>query len=366
MHESSVYVYPTQHPGDVRGMRDLIDSGGINPSAIQGVMITHEGDLVANHFALLEVANVLSEHTGLPRATIADTVPIQAMAGACGFMVPHTAVFVRNTVEDSSNGEKRFAVAGACTRRFEPHEVGSLTYARDISQVVSRLMKDADIESPADVHLVFVKAGWPNPHLYKTEETRKDLLTNDWWEAGALARGGAALGVALALGEINEDEITEDRVLRDSNVLYSTVAHCSSTEDRITAAVMLFGNSRNSTSSLAIGHGVLEDGLDKEGVKSILRTMGFQFDVSPTPKDLERIRYAWLKPKTAEAPALRGHRHTLMTHPALGAIWWMVEKAPIHSMVASVLGTTVIEVATGSEHQGPPGKPLLAVLASTS
>jgi cyanuric acid amidohydrolase len=366
MHESSVYVYPTQHPGDVSGMRDLIDSGAIDPSTIQGVMITHEGDLVANHFALLEVANLLSQKTGLPRDTIADTVPIQAMAGACGFMVPHTAVFVRRTVDGTGTGDKRFAVTGACTRRFEPHEVGSLAYVHEISEIVGRLMREVDVESPADVHLVFVKAGWPNPHLYKTEGRHKHLLTDDWWEAGALARGGAALGVALALGEIKKDELSEERILQDSSVLYSTVAHCSSTEDRISAAVILFANSRQSTSSLAIGHGVLEDGLDKAGVKNILRNMGFQFDGCPSPKDLERIRYAWLKPKTAEAPALRGHRHTLMTHPALGPIWWMVEKAPVHAMVSSVLGTTVIEVATGAEHQGPPGKPLLAILANTS
>jgi cyanuric acid amidohydrolase len=364
MHRSEIHVYPTEYPGDVSGLRELLDSGTVDPSDIEGVMITHEGDLYGNALAFYEVAGVLAEASRTSRDEVVDTLPIQAMAGASGFMVPHTAVFTRTEVDGSGPGGKRFTVAGACTRRLEPHEIGTVDYVQEVSNTVQDLMKKADVESSDDVHLVFVKTPWPNPQSYRRTRRQDDrsLLSEDWWEAGAFGRGGAALGVALALGEIDESDVTQERILRDET-LYSTVAQCSSTEDRRSAAVIVFANTSESASDLVIGHGVLEDGLDTDGVKSILRGMGFTFECCPSRESLEAIRYSWIKPKTSEAPLLRGFRHTLMTQPFLGSFWWSVEKGPIHAMVASVIGNTVSEVATGAEHQGPNGKPLVAILA---
>ena len=363
MHESEIHVYPISGPGDVSGLRDLLDAGTIDPREIQGVMITHEGDLAGNEFALLEVAALLGERTGKTRREVIDTVAIQALAGVNSYMVPHTAVFVRAESSEDAPG-KRFVVAGGCTRRFEPHEVGTAAYAREVAGTVRSLMADAGVESTEDVHLVFAKTPWPNPDRFRGGPGGAvRFIADDWWGMLQYAQGAAALGVAIGLGEVDESEVTDDRIVTDTDTLYSTVAQCSSTEDRDGVAVILFANSPNSSSSTALGHGVLEDGLDTDGVKDVLRSMGFEFDCCPSQADLDRIRYAWLKPKTSEAPDLRGHRHTLMTQSVLGAFWWMVEKGPVHAAVATVLDTTVMEVASGREHQGPVGKPLLAILA---
>lgn len=363
MHTSDIHVYTIDGPGDVSGLRDLMESGTIEPRDIQGVMITHEGDLSANEFAMLEVAGLLSERMNISRREIVDTIPIQALAGANAFMVPHTVVFVRKAAGEGT-GEKRFVVGGRCTRKFEPSEIGTTTYIREIRDIVRLLMAEADVQSPSDVHLVFAKTPWPNPDRYANQSgSLQKFVATDWWGMLQYAQGGAAIGVAMALGEIDEGDVTNERIIRDKDKLYSTVAQCSSTEDRDSVAVTLFANSARSASGQVIGHGVLEDGMDTEGVKRILRTMGFEFDCCPSSSDLERIRYGWLKPKTSETSMLRGHRHTLTTQSLLGPFWWMVEKGPIHAVVASVLGTTVLEVATGREHQGPIGKPLLAILA---
>lgn len=366
MHRSDIHVYPIDGPGDVSGLRELIANGDVDPRTVQGVMITHEGDLAGNEFAMLEVAGVLGEHLDRSRSEIVGTVPIQALAGANAYMVPHTAVFTRTSDERAgrSDGEKRFVVAGASTRRFEPHEVGTAAYAREIAATVRSAVEDAEVTSPGDVHLAFAKTPWPDPDRFPaTAAARPDFVAEDRWGMLQYAQGAAALGVAMALGEVDEREVDDDRIVTDTAGLYSTVAQCSATEDRDRVAVLVFANSPASDSDMVIGHGVLEHGMDVEGVKGVLRSMGFRFDCCPDAGDRERIRYGWVKPKTSEARELLDHRHTLTTHGTLGPFWWMVEKGPVHSLVASVLGTTVLEVATGREHQGPPGKPLVAVLA---
>jgi cyanuric acid amidohydrolase len=141
------------------------------------------------------------------------------------------------------------------------------------------------------------------------------------------------------------------------------VTHCSSGHERKNNAIILLGNSTQSVSNAVVGHGVLKDGLDAPGVKTILKSMGFQFECCPSARDLERIEYAFLKPKTGEVDTIRGYRHTLRTDPLLGPFAWNVEKGPVHGAVGGVLGTPLMEVATGPEHQGPPGSPLLSIVA---
>jgi len=77
--------------------------------------------------------------------------------------------------------------------------------------------------------------------------------------------------------------------------------------------------------------------------------------VLSSAKDLERIEYAFVKPKATEVRTIRGYRHTLKTDTIFGPFGAYVEKSPIHAVVSSVLGTPLIEVASGPEHQGPLG-----------
>jgi cyanuric acid amidohydrolase len=365
-HRSEIHLVPMSHPGDVDGLRDLLDRGTVRVEEIRGVQLTHEGDLVANAYAAYVHADLLSSYSGRPTAELLDELPIQAMAGAVGFMPPHAAIFTRTDAAGAeTGGGKRLAVAGKCTRRFAPEEIGTEEYIREVQRCVSDLVAELDVDSPDDVHLVFAKAPWPGTrHVREARSRGARLRSEDFWTMGDYARGGAALGVALALGELDDDVQAAEILLTDRRV-FSTRAQCSSTEERETVALIMVANSVASVSDAVAAHGVLADGLDTGGVKDILRAAGMRFDCCPSSEDLERVRYAFLKPKTSETEELRGQRHTLTDHPMVGSMWWLVEKAPVHAAVASVLGTTMIEVATGPEHQGPVGKPLLAVVART-
>jgi hypothetical protein len=105
----------------------------------------------------------------------------------------------------------------------------------------------------------------------------------------------------------------------------------------------------------------MSDGLDADSPRALAAQLIGVSEAGDV--DMGRVEYAFLKPKTAEAADLRGERHTLKDHPTVGYMWWMIEKAPVHGVVASALDQPAIEVATGPEHQGPVGRPLLAIVA---
>ncbi|MFS2295683.1 MAG: ring-opening amidohydrolase [Actinomadura sp.] len=362
MHESRIYICPMAHAGDTTEFRRLLDEGEIDVADIQGIMITHEGDLVANAYASLVYAEVLSERLGWPATDLTEEFPIQALAGAVGFMTPHAAIMTRREVPGAAaTGEKRLAIAGTCTRRFLPEEVGTAAYINEIRDRVRDLYKELEVESPDDVGLVFCKTGWPGArHRADVASRGAALRSDDWWTSSELARGGAALGVGAALGEFAEDDL-EKRLNVDAG-LYSQIAQCSSTEERDSVAIIMFANTRASVSPTVIGRCVMKDGLDQETPRALAASLMGVADPSSDEFDLDRVEYGFLKPKTAEAPDLRGRRHTLKEHPAVGHMWWMIEKAPVHAAVAACLDLPVMEVATGPEHQGPTGRPLLSLV----
>lgn len=352
-------------PQDVRRLRELLDRGEVAAEDIQGINISHEGDMFARALTSDAFAGLLAERLGVSVDDVKATVPIQAIAGMAGFMVPHAVVVLRRAVARPANGSKRLIAACGCTRAMEPDEVGTLTHVRLVRDEVARLIGEAYIDDPSDVHFVFVKGPSPiGARRFEAERQGKSLVSDDDRTVGMFSRGAAALGSAIALGEVSEAQVEESGVLGNLAELYSRVTHCSSGGERVSNGIILLGNSSRSSSDYVIGHGMMQDSLDTNGVKDVLRTMKFDFDCCPSETDRARIEYAFVKSKsTDEVPTIRGHRHTLKSDAVLGPFAWKVEKAPVHATVASVLGTPVFEVATGSSHQGPWGCPLVAVIA---
>ena len=325
MFDSKIHKVLMDAPDDVSRLEKLIEEGEIDPKDIKGVMVMHEGDGYARALTTLAFQYLLTEKLGISAKEVYQTIPIQGIAGVAGLQVPHAAVFVRKEVEGEETGEKRLVVAGACTRDILPEESGTMIHIEEVAKIVQELMKDAQIESSEDVHMVFVKGPWQSNWLSMGDK----LLGSDLFADGAKSRACGALGVALALGEVQETQLGEDMIVRDSDKVYSLIAHCSSGDERTSAAIILLGNSTKSISDTIIGHGVMEDVLDVRGVLTTLKDMGFTFDGLPSTEDQDKIDYAFLKPKAGQLPTIRGYRHTLYTDPALGPHGWNVEKAPV-------------------------------------
>src|SRR2546425_1147315 len=163
-----------------------------------------------------------------------------------------------------------------------------------------RIWADAALSDPKDVHLVMVKVpGLTTASIKDAESRGKTVVSHDLTfgpeGAGVYANDAAALGVAMALGEVPESKLADDVVRRNWD-LYSEVAMTSSGGEKRHGEVVVFGNSAGSASPLRIGHSVTRDFIDAEGVRNALRAAGLQFkDGLPDEKDLDRLVHVFAK-----------------------------------------------------------------------
>src|SRR5262249_59124051 len=79
--------------------------------------------------------------------------------GTEGLMSPHATIFARELDRGAPTGQKRLAVGTGYTRDLLPEEFGTAVHARGAAEGVSAAIKDAGIESPADLHFVQIKTG---------------------------------------------------------------------------------------------------------------------------------------------------------------------------------------------------------------
>jgi cyanuric acid amidohydrolase len=178
--------------------------------------------------------------------------------------------------------------------------------------------------------------------------------------AGAYANDAAALGVAMALGEVPEAALS-DEVVRANWDLYSEVAMTSSGGEKRHGEVVVFGNSSTSRSPLRIGHAVTRDFIDAEGVRNALRSAGLRFSNGlPLESDLARLVHVFAKSVIPGSDQIRGQRITLLDD----ADAYQIGKALGGMLVASVTGRTTNYVSGGerNSHQGPPGGNIVAAV----
>jgi len=258
-------------------------------------------------------------------------------------------------------------VGVAGSEAIHPEEVGRVPMMRKVAGAVHRAMADAGVDDPADVHLAMVKVpGLTTASIKDAESRGHTVVTRDLTfgpeGAGSYANDAAALGVAMALGEVPEEKLSDAVVRRDWD-LYSEVAMTSSGGEKRHGEVVVFGEAAGSRSELRIGHSATKDFIDAEGVRNALRSAGLEFDGLPGDADLERLVHVFAKSVIPGADEVRGQRITLLDdHDA-----YQIGKALGGMLVASVTGRTTNYVSGGerNSHQGPPGGNIIAAVVRT-
>jgi cyanuric acid amidohydrolase len=246
-----------------------------------------------------------------------------------------------------------------------PEEVGRMGQIRKVAVATHAAMKDAGLTDPKDVHLVMVKVpGLTTASIKDAESRGKSVVSHDLTfgpeGAGVYANDAAALGVAMALGEVPESSLN-DGVVRRNWDLYSEVAMTSSGGEKRHGEVVVFGNSTASRSALQIGHAITKDFIDAEGVRNALRVAGLRFkDGLPDEADLSRLVHVFAKSVIPGSDQVRGQRITLLDD----ADAYQIGKALGGMLVASVTGRTTNYVSGGerNSHQGPPGGNIVAAV----
>jgi len=366
-----MFVCPMAAPADTTGLQQLADSGKIRPDTLVAIAGKTEGTGQHDDWGRVWADVALREWTarflGIPVSDVAKQVIFVLSGGCPGVITPHIAIVTREWIEVAdaeANRDKRLVVGRAGSQAMAPEEVGRMGQIQKVAEATRHAMADAGLTDPKDVHLVMVKVpGLTTASIKDAESRGKTVVSHDLTfgpeGAGVYANDAAALGVAMALGEVPESSLS-DSVVRRNWDLYSSVAMTSSGGEKRHGEVVLFGNSNRSRSSLRIGHAVTKDFIDAQGVRNALRTAGLEFEALPAEKDLSRLVHVFAKSVIPGSDQVRGHRITLLDDVDA----YQIGKALGGMLVASVTGRTTNYVSGGerNSHQGPPGGNIVAAV----
>jgi cyanuric acid amidohydrolase len=369
-----MFVCPMATPSDTSGLQQLADSGKIKPDTLVALAGKTEGTGQHDDWGRVWADVALREWTakflGIPVSEVAKQVIFVLSGGCPGVITPHIAVVTREWVEvpegaAGDGGDKRLVVGRAGSDPMPPEEVGRMGQIRKVAEATHRAMADAGLTDPKDVHLVMVKVPGLTTASVKDAESRgKTVVSHDLTfgaeGAGVYANDAAALGVAMALGEVPESKLSDEVVRRDWS-LHSEVAMTSSGGEKRHGEVLVFGNSSHSRSPLRIGHAVTKDFIDAEGVRNALRSAGLRFTGGlPDETDLSRLVHVFAKSVIPGSDQVRGQRITLLDDVDA----YQIGKALGGMLVASVTGRTTNYVSGGerNSHQGPPGGNIIAAV----
>ena len=367
-----MYVCPSATPADTSGLQQLADSGKIRPDTLVALVGKTEGtgfhDDWGRVWADVALRDWTARFLGIPVDEVAKHVIFVLSGGCPGVITPHIAAVTREWVEvpdGESRSDKRLVVGRSGSEAIAPEEVGRMGMIRKVAEATHRAMSDAGLTDPKDVHLVMVKVpGLTTASIRDAESRGTTVVSHDLTfgpeGAGVYANDAAALGVAMALGEVPESSLSDDVVRRNWD-LYSEVAMTSSGGEKRHGEVVVFGNSSASQSPLVIGHSVTRDFIDAQGVRNALRSAGIRFqDGLPDETDLDRLVHVFAKSVIPGSDQIRGRHITLLDD----ADAYQIGKALGGMLVASVTGRTTNYVSGGerNSHQGPPGGNIVAAV----
>src|ERR1700681_4577364 len=221
-----MFVCPMATPSDTSGLQQLADSGKIKPDTLVALAGETEGTGQHHDWGRVWADVALREWTakfaGIPVSDVAKQVIFVLSGGCPGVITPHIAVVTREWVEVPEGGpaqEKRLVVGRAGSDPMPPEEVGRMGQIRKVAEATHRAMAGAGWTDPKDVLLVMVKVPGLTTASVKDAESRgktvvSHALTFGAEGAGVYANDAAALGVAMALGEVPESALSGEGVRR--------------------------------------------------------------------------------------------------------------------------------------------------------
>jgi cyanuric acid amidohydrolase len=363
-----VFRIATKGPGDVSGLMDLIASGKINPKSILAILGKTEGNGGVNDFtreyAVSALSAALTRYVDLPAHDVEQRIAFVMSGGTEGVLSPHITVFTRQGVVDGQGdgiSGKRLSIGMARTRDFLPEELGRSAQINETAKAVAAAMADAAIVDPQDVHFVQIKCPLLTSDRIEAASARGyKTVTNSAYGSMAYSRGASALGVAVALGEI-EEELSDEHVLRRFD-LFSSVASTSAGIELMHNVVIVLGNSVSSASPFEIGHAVMRDAIDSAAVIDALARVGLRIYTEPT--EGRQLVNIFAKAEASPNGSVRGFRHTMLEDTDISAT--RHARAAVGGLISGLSGTGAIYVSGGAEHQGPPGGGPVAAIAQLS
>jgi cyanuric acid amidohydrolase len=346
---------------DASGLAERIRAGQFTADHVVAVVGKTEGNGGVNDFTRIladqAFRRVLLKHGTRSEAEVA-AIPMVWSGGCDGVIAPHATVFARN--ERTGPADKsRLVIGAAMSRELKPEDIGRLRMVEIVAEGVKAAMKSAGIENPKDVHYV---------------QTKTPLLTIDWVEDAkrrgrdvacevhdsmGVSNGTTGLGIAVALGEIGMPRA--EQICKDLD-LYSSVASCSSGVELTQAQIVLMGNRAGAGGRYRIGHSVMKDALDIDGIYGAIRDAGLELPARPRSEDLKgRVVNCFIKCEADHRGKLRGRRQIMLDDSDVHH--HRHSKAAVGGVAAAAIGDPAVFVSVDAMHQGPHGGgPVIAIV----
>jgi cyanuric acid amidohydrolase len=357
-------------PGDVSQLRSALKDSSVQAAEIVAVIGKTEGNGGVNDFTRAYFTQslmlLLSQFLNEDRDTLVQRIPCVFSGGTEGVLSPHYMVFCRSLSDAAAQPEgakPSLAIGTAFSPRVPAAHIGRRQHVESVKTAVQAAMADAQIEDPDDVHLVQVKVPCLTAARVAEEIAQgEDMAGSQPGQSMALARACGALGVALALGDIAPELMSEGAMLNDRS-LFSTRASISAGVEVACNEVILLGNSPRWSGPLQIRHRPMQDALDIGAIYQVLDDLQIGGRPQVTASEHAKIAGVLVKGEPDRRGSIRGHRHTMLDDTDIDPQRHL--RGALGGLVAGVFGDSRIFISGGAEHQGPDGGGLIAVIAHT-
>jgi barbiturase len=350
-----------KHVQDASGLETCLAAGRFAADEVIAVIGKTEGNGGVNDFTRIladqAFRRLLAKRGTRSEAAIA-AIPMVWSGGCDGIITPHATVFARNGKAGPSS-RSRLALGTALSAEISPEDIGRPAMVEKVAAAVKAAMDDAGIAEAGDVHYVQTKTPLLTIEAVRDAQARGHEPACEVHESMGVSNGTTALGIAVALGEIEMPRA--EQICRDLE-LYSGVASCSSGVELTQAQIVLIGNKAGAGGRYRIGHAVMRDALDIEGIYQAIRDAGLDLPERARADDLGgRLVNCFIKCEADRRGTLRNRRQIMLddsdVHHHRHA------KAAVGGVAAAAIGDPAVFVSVDAMHQGPHGGgPVIAIV----
>jgi cyanuric acid amidohydrolase len=358
---------PLESVSDASGLEKLIADGVVEADRVVAVVGKTEGNGGVNDYTRIIADRAFRDvlmARGTRSADEVKQIPIVWSGGTDGVISPHATIFATIPADRAPRtDEPRVSVGYAMSDTLLPEDIGRPAMVEKVAAGVRIAMERAGITDPSDVHYVQTKTPLLTLETINDAKSRgKDVVTEDTLKSMDISNSTTALGVAVALGEIEMPRA--DQIHKDMS-LFSSVASCSSGVELDRAQIVVVGNVRGIGGRYRIGHSVMDDALDADGIWEAIRSAGLDLPERPHPSDLGgRLVNVFLKCEADPTGRVRGRRNIMLDDSDVH--WHRQIKSCVGGVAAAVTGDPAVFVSVAATHQGPVGGGPVAAIVDLS
>ncbi|MDB5649231.1 MAG: trzD [Hyphomicrobiales bacterium] len=337
-------------PDDMSGLAATLDT--IGPVTRLAVLAKVEGTATINDYSRGLALRAMTDCLAAQGVHADTETQIVLSTGCEGIISPGGMLFFERTA-----GTTRFpglALGMARSEPLTPQQLLATDHARIAAQVTRAAIRTSGLDA-ADVALVLMKS----PVLTHAAAVSLSPAHRARANSTALSRGVAALGIGLALGEIEDSEIN-DAAIAGRPDLYARRGMVFSGTETLRCEAIVLGNRPGF--ALALHCGTIADLIDLDALASVLAPDA----VDPLTQvrlmaKSGRIAGAFFKAGARPDGRIRGQRTTLFSSE-LDSDKHL--RAAASGVLGALLGDARTFISGGAEHQAAPGGAVFAALVT--